>query len=260
MEFNLSRFFNLMKRDFYLYRKPIGLFLLAIFLLQGIMMFLYTRMAMPSTQPLSFLMTYPILIGGLLFTSINFWEFRTHFGRHNYLTIPASHFEKILTHLLYTTIFYLGIMFSLYWIGYHFFGTLLNDSNSKYDTFEPFRLFLSEDEYKYIFKGWFVVQAFVFVCSIVFNRFVPIKTFLLWFALLIMSLLMVWLTIRIMFFDHFEGWSVARENMKMNLQPSEEWIEYTGNTLGPLVRDIMFYTLPPFLWIVSYFKLTEKEA
>lgn len=260
MEFNLYRLIALIKRDFIIYKKPILYGIAALIISAAIFILSYGDLGyvMEGQQKLRvpYPITYFILIIALIFTSVNFWEFKTHNGRHQFLGLPASHLEKIISHLLYTFIF-LGILLIIYRFSFWLTCVLLQFTSDA--TCQSFSLFVSANESRYVIRSWLPIHALVFLCSIIYNRYAPVKTILTGIGLSLTVALIGLLLIRIIFADYFTGFFDPTE-FNSSRQPAKEFQDFAEFTIFPTARFVLFYIVPPFLWIVAYFKLKEKQA
>lgn len=120
MDFNISRFFKLINRDFILYRNKLILTAAALVLLTFIAVIIGHNLisldAGGGIQSLLILYLMLLFVGGGFFTSNNFGDLSSVPKRINYLSIPASTFEKILCKWLYTLPIYAGCVSLLIWV------------------------------------------------------------------------------------------------------------------------------------------------
>ena len=195
-----------------------------------------------------------LLGGGFYFTSTSFQELNRKEQRMSYLLTPASIFEKFSKKLLITTVGYVvGVTF-LYWI---FSGVTEAISeryfNYSFTAFNPF-----DDFFAFIIKLYLVIQSVFLLGAVTFNRFSFFKTL---FSLVLLEIglsLMAWLMIRIVFAEYFESFFVPIDNM--SAMPSYTFLNFIEFTVWPLIQNIFWFLLAPVLWVVTYFKLKEREV
>jgi hypothetical protein len=198
-----------------------------------------------------------LFIGGFIFASQTYKIFGYTPGGMHYLLIPATHLEKLITTILLSTVYYFGVFLISYTIGTTL-GTIAQ--NLIFNTTNPvfFDLFQSQqgnmnlssmngdDSLWSIFIAFAINQAIFTLGSLYFKRNAIAGTFL---SMIAVGLTLMLVEIALLKFT-FGTYSF---NGIMYFQSSFS----TGS--GTLSK-IMPYLLLPFLWIVSYFRLTEKEV
>jgi hypothetical protein len=203
-----------------------------------------------------------LFVTGFIFAARSFNMFGYASGGMHYLLIPATHAEKLVSSILLNTVYFfimflisytigtivginLGnlifgfnhpIYFSLFQSGEHInrFNMLITNDFSLVDTFFTFAS----------------IQAIFMLGSLYFKRNAIGRTFLTLIALFIIlgiiELIMFKTTFGTdQFSGHIVNFSIATDN-------SFSGLSIAGN--------VFRYALIPFLWIVSYFRLTEKEV
>ena len=251
MKFNFTRFVNLIKRDFITHKKNI------LYICSGIWGFLAGAIAInyasnnnPSYSNARFwvpIMLGLLLIGGLTFTAMVFKEFKTPGGRLQFLSLPASNLEKVMSRWLYSLILLPLFITGSVWLVSSF---CLAEGESIWYQLGEARPYLP----------WLFVllHAFTFLLALFFNKLVPVKVLLTSAAVNIISVLLVSLIFILIFREYidFQGQVKLDESMTMS-RDGQSFFEYT---VFPKLKFIAYFILAPFLWIVSYFKMKEKEA
>jgi len=250
MTFNISRFSNLIKRDFIIYRKTLIYFFLALASYFGLIVLLgYESSNLNDTSYwFSWYVTalFPI---GLTISSLVFWEFKSSAGRIQYLSLPASNLEKIASRQLYVLVIYPILVTVLFAIIYGLFKSIYPEMGID----DEMKMIL-----KYLLHAFVVSQAFVLICAVYFNTFVPVKTIMTSWALFFIQILLTVIVFRIVFWDYFDGlFSVVHVESS---KPNAEFEDFAKNKLVPIAEFIGFYVLPVFLWVIAYFKMKEKEV
>ena len=250
MEFNLTRFSNLIRRDIITYKKP-ALYAMASTFGFLILVYFFHRISNGSWNVagnfwkkvyLAFVFSL-----GLTFTSLVFREFKTPGGRLQFLTLPASNLEKLASRWLYSLIvFPLFITFAV-WIMSIF---TVPEGDSMFSHFDG-------DIGRYILLGFVILHALMFLYAIWFNNLVAIKgTLVGLITILILAFLLVGM-FWIIFNEYFDG--------PFADGPNEAYMDLAGqqffmNKVQPVGEFLIKFFVAPFLWVVSYFKMKEKEA
>lgn len=251
MQFNLKRFKQLLTRDLVIYKKPLLYFIFGSFIILG----LITAISIIDSEYHMLGNGYwegwfGILLfgGGLLLTSVIFWEFKSPAGRVQYLSIPASNFEKCLSRWLYSLILY-PIVICLILIVLRFVSDAITNPISNDFSWDPF---------KEMTKGYYLLHSVLFVFSIWFNKYVAPKTAITGFALAILTVVLFYIAHRIFFYDLYEGiFQIDTHRNKM--LPKPEFQSYIEGIVPSLVYAALII-IPAFFYVVSYFKMKEKVA
>ncbi|MDR3339997.1 MAG: hypothetical protein LBT25_07920 [Candidatus Symbiothrix sp.] len=219
-----------------------------------------------------------MVIGGLIFIAALFYAARFFREIHsrtngiNYFMIPATQVEKMTVSLLFTIIYFYGMMILAYIVG-NLLGTLFTNLLAKISFFSfELHLFHSVDlqwtlfeskQYTEIFTGELKYQAPYIVLfmkylllmqsvftlgGIYFKNNQAFKTILSGIALLFAFSIISILELKI-----FTGTTSVNIN-------SAESVITLHRVFHNIMANVFAYILPVYLWIVSYFRLTEKEV
>ena len=247
MEFNLNRLLSLMKRDMIIYRRPILLGFVAVLTILLLIMgsYAYSEGHSPAQQLLENFVF--ILLFGLIFTSVIFWEFKSSSGRVHFLGIPVSTLEKLVSRWIYT-----AILFPLFCCLVCFIVYLV---------FSPFLQFNGDIFFSHLtrdaLRSYWILHPFVFMFSIWYNRYAAPLTVISGLGFILLTALVFYLFHRLFFNEIYEGFKIV-EDIKIDVDPkfkelAESKTEFFAKLFG-------FVILPVFFAVVSYFKLSEKEA
>jgi len=247
MQFDIARFFSLIRRDFIIYKKPVflGTALIVVFMVLLTGWNLYADEAYADAFLMSWFVTC-MIVGGLLFTSIIFWEFRTSAGRLQYLSLPASNFEKVASRWLYTILGYplfIALLFCLLYAISH----SLSDFNTGWES-----VILKET-----FMGYWIVHPIVFMFSIWYNKYVAPKAVLTSLAFLLLVLFFFYIGHRLFFHELYEGYGITQN---FRVDPNADFKLFVEDKVEGIAKFLGLVVLPMFFWVVSYFKMKEKEA
>lgn len=205
-----------------------------------------------------------LYIGGFLFSIRLFRElYRTPTGM-NFLIIPATHTEKLTANIFLSTIYYFGMTLLTYALGnlivtlvYH---QILNvNIPVNWDLFQVTTTFfdrgfvevIERNVFFEIFGTFALIQALGMLGSLYFKNNPAAKT-----IFSVMSFGFMLLLIQFILFKTL--WDVKQLGNAM----LSATIMISDSTIPPifeLVLTIGIYLLTPFLWVVSYFRLTEKQ-
>ncbi len=250
MEFKLTRFGALVKRDFIIYKKQISLIALCSILAVLAILFITKRTYEPEETLIEYWVSwYAIFLGiGLLLTSVIFREFKTPSGRMQYLSVPASHLEKLISRWSYSLLLY-PIFITLVFL---LVASTVVDTDSA-------RFAKDLVWAKYIIHIFILAHSIQLIYAIIINKNVAFKSFIISVLTFIATLLIAVLLFYLIFNKYLpEGsYSIGPD---LNLILSLEAIDFFSERLPKIGLFIGKYILPPYLWVVAYFKLKEKEV
>ena len=254
MEFNIKRFGHLMRRDLITYQKPLVIGILGtgalLFALSSLIWI--TNVNEVRTMDSQYWSTWCMFIsfiGGLLFTSIVFWEFRNAAGRIAILNIPASNFEKVITRWIYTLIIYPLVSLLLIYLVYLICSVLYTKVDWQWDNF---KLWFNRLGVIYL-----TAHGFIFMCGIWFNKYVAPKAAILSFGSIIVFGIISAVMLYAVFNNMFEG---PFMNKEIRIEPNKDFQSLVEQNYAPLVGRILNIVIPTFFLIVSYFKMKEKQV
>lgn len=257
MEFRLSRFINLVRRDFLLSKKLIFYGAVSLFILSGLCMWMVSDEGDPYVPDEGGEIVYVLLliVCGFFFVASIFRSYRTHPERIQYLSLPASHFEKFLSKWIYTLPGYIIFSFLIFSIGYFIFSYLIEQVFGA--IFIPYSD-LGFKNMTYMVMGFIILHGFIFLFATMINRY-PIPKIIIYGAgLICLSFFLFGIVYRIVFWDHFSGFFQPSENMKYYKLDTE----FKGKMEVFFENRAIYFVMAivPFLWFVSYLKIKEKEA
>lgn len=200
-----------------------------------------------------------IIISGFIFASRMYKSFGYTPGGMHYLLIPATHLEKLVSGILLSTFYFLIGVLTCYFIG-NTLGTNVGNMIFGTENAVHFQLFETANEinrmssgssYLDMFVGFAIVQSIFLLGSVYFKRNAVGKTILSIIAFSIVIGLIELVLIKL----NFDTTSITSQNI--NIQVLDINSMFPGLEI---VGQIIKYATAPFLWVVSYFRLTEKEV
>ena len=199
---------------------------------------------------------YPIVLlgGGYLFTSNSFSELNTANLRMGYLSLPASTFEKFASKFLVTNLGYLLFATLAYGL-FAFISNAISEAyfDYRFQAFNPFR-----EHYPIIIIVYITTHSIFLLGAIAYNRFAIFKTFLSLVVTYFILAAIVYLCVRIIFNDVFDGLFSIRHDMLY--RPSEQLEEFAKHSLPKIAQFISYFIIAPLILTAGYFKLKEREV
>lgn len=216
---------------------------------------------------------------GSLFASSLFADLGNRKQALPWLSLPASHLEKLLCAILYgvvlfylafTLVFYLVDIPMVHWANSILRRHPLNFPGSStpippslvYNLFTPAGAPLPEKEWHLFTAGYFMIQAVFLLGSVYFTRFAFIKTVV---AGLLFVLAFVIFQKLVLFPMAAEGWShdFFRWTQDMNELTDRDRPLHEVRLSYPLEAVLILlaqFGIAPFFWLVTWFRLKEKEV
>ena len=230
----------------------------------GIVTVVFTLMHLAGSREKSISVEMFLYISGFIFAARTFKIFNfTPSGMH-YLLIPATHLEKVTTAILLSTFYYFAMIMATYIVG-TVLGTTIG--NLFFETNNPIQFELLRTVHENFYHGLsyntttpgifntFItfagIQSVFMLGSIYFKGNAIGKTFLAIFGISIILVLIELFLLKVTFGTfHLDGQMIrltipAEQNLSSGLE---------------IAGTIFKYALIPFFWVVTYFRLTEKEV
>lgn len=262
MELSINRLIKLIKRDWIVHKKFALSFVLLLFLFGGFVMWAASDVdkdwvqlnAIPPEAGMIVFVAM-LFVGGSLLTLLTFSEFKRDTSRLQYLGLPASNLEKMLSKWLYTLPGFLLFLTVLFFIVYWFFGFVVE---SYYDVNFVSIGQIDFRDIQHFMIAFLIAHSFFFLMAVLYNKYTIPKTILTAFGLLAVTVIILGLIFRIVFFDHWEGfYTPSPKQMDVDLSQSfKDWAENFFSNL----QYVGVGVIVPFMWVISYFKMKEKEA
>jgi hypothetical protein len=207
-----------------------------------------------------------IIVAGAIFAARFFKEIHHSGNGVAYFMIPATQLEKLTVAILMTSFYYFAMMMITYIIG-NLTGTLLNNMLASMDFFPVTIFHHSSLQWKYFeginldlftlqnanvniqytgsfFVGFMLSQSLFLLGSIYFRKNHAFKTFLTIIGIQLLLVILISVELKLI---------LGVTNIDGND------VEHLGKALFYPVK-IFISLLPLFFWLVSYFRLTEKQV
>jgi len=193
---------------------------------------------------------FPLFILGSYFANQQFRDLRSNVNGSNFLLLPASTFEKLLVILLFSVIMFFIVLTATFYLADIL---MVYIANTFFETNDPalksyvvnvftfnFLMFASDFKLNFIVL-FFVVQSVFLLGAVHFKKYSFLKTFITGFVYLILFSLVFFI------YRQLPGGERLDRNLKL-----PGWI-------APLFYFVL-YTIPPILWIVTYYRLKAKQV
>jgi len=214
------------------------------------------------------LMVILIIVAGTFYAGRFFREIHSRSNGVAYFMIPATQLEKLTVGIVITSFYYFVMMIIAYIIG-NLLGTFFNNMLASVDFIGlnifhhiPLQWKLLTDsavvftmnqktiDYYKLFGmsgSLILIQSIFLLGSIYFKSNQTLKTFLSIIAFYFIIAILVILEIKLIMGDFTQNYSFSLNmyNLKDNFK---------------IISQIFYYLLIPFFWVVSYFRLTEKQV
>jgi hypothetical protein len=206
-----------------------------------------------------------IYIMGFIFAAKQFKIFTyTPSGMH-YLLIPATHLEKLVASILLSTVYFFTMAMITYSIGNIIGTNLLNilfslSNPVSWDLFSFSNVhsignnihFLQGSPFIEMIITFLTIQSIFLLGSIYFKGNAIGRTMLSIFAIFLVLGIIELFLLKVL----FGGLSMSGNMMSLSLSANNS----PALTVFGYIFKIMGYLLIPFLWVVAYFRLTEKQV
>lgn len=201
-------------------------------------------------------------IAGFIFAARTFKIFNyTPSGMH-YLLIPATHAEKLIINIILST-FYFFIIFLITYIIGTTIGTYLGNYIFSMNNPIDFELFQTNSDHMHMtghfglwntFMTFAGIQSVFMLGSIYFKGNAIGKTFLAVIGISITLVIIELLLLKVTFGTYQLNGQMINFNINYNAD------HMFGSQISQILSGVVKYALIPFLWVVTYFRLTEKQV
>jgi hypothetical protein len=172
-------------------------------------------------------------------------------------TMPATIMEKLISRILIGTVVLMVIVMAIV-----FLSSLLSEGinlllfGSRHEFFNPIGAGIIQKT-----VGYFIILSPVFLGAIYFKKYALFKTFLIIALYLLLVIIMVFLTLKGLFYAWFD-------DLLFGFDPTGNLNAFLShlNKAEPMwtitkwvVKSICWWFLAPICWIVGYFRLKETE-
>jgi hypothetical protein len=186
----------------------------------------------------------------------------------NFLLVPASTFEKLLCGLLYTVILFFVVFTAAFYLVDTLMVAIANTFNtagepagkvSVINVFKVIILRFNEDSTVNFLLFFFSVQSAFLLGSVYFEKYSFIKTIISGFVAGFILFCMMYF-----FYEHLlpngEFHRGFLTSYRVHVDGVNDRLIHVPGWIGEIFRFLIMYAVAPFLWIVTYYRLKEKQV
>jgi hypothetical protein len=211
---------------------------------------------------------FALFVVGSFYASQYFRDLGSRARGINFLLVPASAFEKILCSLLYTVILFFIVFTSLFYlvdvlmlaIAKGFLTTVIpNNDQGLMNVFKSARLPIEGESKLNILLIFFSIQSAFLLGSVYFEKYSFIKTAISGFVIFLIVFFFVYFLYDTMPEGQYVNQFLTSYRVE-NHGKGDDYLVKIPVWLGQVLHYILMYAVAPFLWIVTYFRLKEKQV
>jgi hypothetical protein len=215
---------------------------------------------------------FSVFLIGPFYASQFFRQLSSKAKGTNYLMVPASSLEKLLSSLFYVLIFFPLVIIAAFYLMDAIAVFIANASHPGYNgvvdhngnvlTAKIANVFSAEraNDQKALFYGTLLflgIQSAALLGSIYFGQYSYIKT-----AITLTLLFLLFALVLKYFIEPFMPRGHFQENLTQFIIYGEgkNKLVQLPHWIGKTIEFLAFYSLPPIFWAATYFRLKEKEV
>ncbi|MET0464830.1 MAG: hypothetical protein ABW007_16830 [Chitinophagaceae bacterium] len=242
------------------------------FALLLIVWFIFTILVDPHTpmqQEIQILTFFFSLFGtGAFYASQYFRDLGSRAKGINFLLVPASAFEKILCSILFTLVIFFSVFTAVFYLVDILMVTISNQFTAAHDplrqesvinVFRAAILPFDEMSTLNVLLIFAAVQSIFLLGSVYFAKYSFIKTIISSFVVFFLLFCLIYLL-----YEHLmprggyvDGFLTS---YRVTVNGTDDHLVRVPNWIGDVVHFMLVYGITPFLWVVSYYRLKEKQV
>jgi hypothetical protein len=186
----------------------------------------------------------------------------------NYLLVPASAFEKLLCSLLYTALLFFVVFTAAFYLVDGLMVTIANsltgsekltEKTNVINVFKVIILRFSRDSTINFLLFFFSIQSAFLLGSVYFEKYSFIKTIICGFvAGFILFCMMYFFYEQLLPRGDFHRGFLT--SYRVHVDGINDHLVQVPGWIGEVFRFLVMYAIAPFLWIVTYYRLKEKQV
>lgn len=201
---------------------------------------------------------------GTFYASQYFRELGSRSKGINFLLVPASAFEKLLCSLLYSVVLFFIVFTSVYYLVDLLLIAVTNsipdtEKSELVNVFKIIILRFNKDATINFLLFFFSVQSAFLLGSVYFEKYSFIKTIICGFvgAFLLFCFMYFFSQQLLPDGDYPMGFLTA---YRVYVDGVNDHLVQIPRWIGEVFRFLIMYGIAPFLWLVTYFRLKEKQV
>ncbi len=259
LPFSFTRLGLLIKKQWADHSRIYALAIIAVFGLMAIALYLWSISRNQDPESSYVILFVGLFVSGSIFASMTFADLSQRTTGIYWLSVPATHAEKLVCGIIYTQVFFNALVVASFFILQPIFVSMASADQHTVMRFHdaPARAEFDRVMF-YISLGYLAVQTLFLLGSVYFQRFAFIKTVVS--VLVVMLLFFLFMRYLILpgfpEHGHIEGdVNGVQENGPYGYQISYSFPDWLISTLKFAVK----YIWAPVFWVATYFRLKEKE-
>jgi hypothetical protein len=218
-----------------------------------------------SIQMVSFF--FSLFVVGSFYANQYFRDLGSRAKGINFLLVPASAFEKILCSLLYTVILFFIVFIAVFYlvdvlmvaIAKGWFTTDTPDKEKGLlNVFDAANLPFDGKSSLNIFLIFFAIQSAFLLGSVYYAKFSFIKTIISGFVVFFIVFCFIYFLYDMMPKGDYVGGFLS--SYRVHNDGKDDYLVRIPGWFGRILYYFLVYGVAPFLWIVTYFRLKEKQV
>jgi hypothetical protein len=181
----------------------------------------------------------------------------------NFLLVPASSFEKLLCGFLYTVLFFFvaftGVFYFVDYLMITISNTFGGTNESLINVFDVFLIRANNDPGVSLLTFYFLVQSAFLLGSIYFEKYSFIKTIISGFVVFFLLFCLVYFLYDF-FLPRGEYNSVFLTSFRVVSDGTTDHLVNVPAWIAKVFSFLVMYAMAPFLWMVAYYRLKEKQV
>jgi len=267
--FSFNRFKLLVLKHWADNKKRYGLSILAFvgLLIAWFVLFMLTdpeNMMNQNLQQITFFLS--LFAMGSFYASQYFRDLGSRAKGINFLLVPASAFEKLLCALLYNVVLFVAVFLACFYLVDTLMVAIANHlyaaAGEKVTVTNMFKVILlrfNEEATINFLMTFFFVQAAFLLGSVYFEKYSFIKTIISGFVtgFTIFCLLYFFSEVLLPDGGYHNGFLTS---YRVHVDGVNDKVVQVPRWIGDVFRNLVMFGLAPFAWVVTYFRLKEKQV
>lgn len=234
--------------------------------------FTFTMLVSPAwpmneeVQVLTFLFTL-FGVGGF-YASQYFRDLGSRSRGINFLMVPASSFEKVLCAILFTVVIFFVVFTVAFYLVDIFMVAISNqflkpeDPDKRAGVINIFRAAILPSEGVSainVILVYFAVQSGFLLGSVYFSKYSFIKTVITGFVIFFTFFCLIYVLYEYLMpkGEYVNGFLTS---FRINTSEGSGYLVKVPGWVDQLIYIILMYTITPYLWVVTYYRLKEKQV
>lgn len=203
-----------------------------------------------------------IYICGFIFASFSFNQLSDKTKATYWLSVPASHLEKLICVIFYSTIVFAIVFCTTFFLVQSVAVAYVKDMVAADPTIHFTEVDLGKGGFGEVFwafmYGFVAIQAFYLLGSVYFSRYAFILTTVVGAAIII---IFIYYTSKMMLAFFGDNYVFNLTSVKSFDTDDHYYRSYELSNFGVTVLEIIFkYSWAPVFWVATWYRLKEKQV